>query len=209
MFDGAEHRRAVVADHVDALHDPLEAGRGHARRQRLHGQQDLGDQVGQALHRRRLAVVILGRDDEDREAQRPAAEGGDAPRRLVAAHRTDGDAQACNAVLAALGAEQGMGADDLHALGQPLQHHLCRLHLHRADVEDQGPRRDVRGDGLNRLSQNPDRHGQHHHRTGGGLFQRRQPRQPLAVRCRRVMGEDAEPRRQVLRRQPPEGAETD
>jgi len=209
VLDGAEHRRTVVTDHVDALHDALEADRRHARGQRLHRQQHLGDQMGQALHRRRLAVVILGRDDKDLQPQRLAAEGGHAPCRLVAAHRTDGDPQPRDTVLAALRTEQGVGADDGDAFGQALQHDLGRLHLHRADVEDQGARRQMRRDRRNRFRQRADRHGQHHHRTGRRFFQRRHARQPLAVAYNRVMGEDVEPRRQMFRRQSPEGAEAD
>ena len=65
--------------------------RRHSRGQGVHLHQGTGDEVGEALDRRRLAVVGVRRRQDDPQAQAAAEKGGEAEG-AAAADGTDGDA---------------------------------------------------------------------------------------------------------------------
>ena len=93
------------------------AGR-HAARHRLHPHQDLGDEMGQTLDQRHLAVMRVGRGHDDVEPRAHGAGSRDPPD-AAAADRADRDLQAADAVAGALRTEERMRADDLDMLWKP------------------------------------------------------------------------------------------
>ncbi len=79
--------------------------------QRLHLNQNPGDQMGQPLHHGRFAVMIFRRRHDDVEGEARFQECRDASR--PAAHGAKGDFQTGNAVARALRAEKRVGGDDI------------------------------------------------------------------------------------------------
>ena len=197
-----------MADHLGRADQKVEARGCHAPRQRLHRDQYLGDEMGQALDHRRLTVMRLGCRHDHLEAKHAAQEGGDAPG-AGAADRADRDLEPGNAVTAALRAEERMGADDLDVTRQLGEHGRGRADLDRADIDDDRAATQMRPQGRDRFRERRDRHGQDDDVTGGDLGRIGGDDAAGGGVCRqcRVEGQQAAMRLEVTGDQATEGAE--
>ena len=115
-------------------------------------------------------------------------------------------------VAAALRPEHGVGADDVHALGQVARHQVERLDLDRADVHHQVGQPRHAAQVAQHVLHVLHRHRQHQDLAGGDLGQRR----ALDAELRRLVGDvqavvdaDVEPRPQVGAHEAAEVAESD
>lgn len=165
--------------------------------------------MGQALGGGGVAVMCLGRRHDDVEPEPAAQEGGDPPGPSTA-HRAERDLQPADAAPRALRTEERVGGDDRDVTRQAGTHRVRGGHFHRADVEHEGARRQVRADLGHDRRDRRDRNRQDDDGTAGGLAQGR-PRD-VVDRYRgygRIVGLDREMRRQMVGDEAAEGPKAD
>ena len=174
--------------------------------QGLHLDQDLGDEMGEALHHGRLAVMRFRRGDDGVEPESLAQVGGQRPG-AASPDRANDDFQSLDAAARALRAEHGMRADDIDIGRQFGEHFLRGNDFDGADIEHHGAWTQIRIDRRDDRAQGGHGRGENDGVAGGDFGQRPQGHALGRVGDGGIIAEQWKMRAKMRGGQPAEGAE--
>mmetsp|Transcript_48149 Transcript_48149/g.153658 ORF Transcript_48149/g.153658 Transcript_48149/m.153658 type:complete len:635 (+) Transcript_48149:61-1965(+) len=138
LVQGVEQVEAVLAGVLHELQQGLEALGVDGRGAEVQPRQHAPGEVRHKLRPRGTLVVELARHvDHPAALLAPPLQEVLAPRRVPQPHALEDEGQAAPAVLAALGPEHGVRAEDVAGLGQQREHRRLGVHLHGEHVDDE------------------------------------------------------------------------